>query len=80
MEGKAGGEAGEMGQRGQVPRSGTRLPWEIALKREDQGAFFHDPKKLRASNSCLSLEESLNMPSVNWHLIPLSDNSPSKPL
>ena len=37
MEGKAGGEAGEMGQRGQVPRSGTRLPWEIALKREDQG-------------------------------------------
>lgn len=36
MEGKAGGEASEMGQRGQVPRSGTRLHWEIVLKR-DQG-------------------------------------------
>ena len=41
--------------------------------------FVHGPKKPRASNSFLSLEENLNMPSLNWHLIPLSDNSPNKP-
>lgn len=41
MEGKAGGEAGEMGQHGQVPRSGT-LPWEIKLERRLRGCGWPD--------------------------------------